>query len=212
MMYDVERRIREETNIPTDNLRKACARCHSFARPLSWRRSLDDWKQFVDMHAAQYKVARRARKLSLFSRRRLRFTLPNGTPGAARTHRPNLTGRWLVTASIPGRGKFYGEMQVDPAGEDEFNTSVRLTSVSDGSSIVRSGRSVVYGGYAWRGRSKGNDPASSAPDDLSSETREVLWISPDQSTGRRPLVLGTVSGIRFRCEPAPGLLRPDVAA
>ena len=73
-------------------------------------------------------------------------------------------------------------MKIDPAGEDEFNTSVHLTSVKDGSQIVRSGRGVVYAGYAWRGRSKGSAPAASTPDDLSSDAREVMWIAPDQST------------------------------
>jgi len=181
VMYDVERRIREETNIPSDNLRKVCTRCHSFARPLSWRRSLEDWRQFAERHGTRYKVPENEETIAYLAKAAPLHT-PEWDTWSAGTHTPNLAGRWLVTASIPGRGKFYGEMLVDPAGEDEFNTSVRLTSVSDGSSIVRSGRSVVYGGYAWRGRSKGNDPASSAPDDLSSETREVLWISPDQST------------------------------
>src|ERR1700733_5775700 len=44
VMFDAERRIREETNIPTDGLRDSCAKCHSFARSLSWRRSAEEWK------------------------------------------------------------------------------------------------------------------------------------------------------------------------
>jgi quinohemoprotein amine dehydrogenase len=94
-----------------------------------------------------------------------------------------LAGRWLVTASIPGRSKYYGEMQVQPEG-DEVDTSVHLTSVKDGSTVVRSGRAVVYGTYAWRGRSRGGEPASSTPDDLNSEAREVLWVAPDQSSAQ----------------------------
>ena len=94
----------------------------------------------------------------------------------------NLAGRWLVAAYMPGRGGYYGEMQMERAGEDEYNTRVSLTSVRDGSRIIRSGRSAVYGASAWRGRSKGNEPEGSAPDDPSSEAREVLWIAPDQST------------------------------
>jgi hypothetical protein len=53
--YDPERRIHEET-IPNDNLRE-CARCHAFARPLSWRRSPEDWKQFIHSHAERYKIS-----------------------------------------------------------------------------------------------------------------------------------------------------------
>ena len=81
---------------------------------------------------------------------------------------------------MPGRGRYYGEMQVSRTGEDEFNTSVILTSVKDGSKLLRTGRSAVYGGTAWRGRSAGSPPTS--PDDPSSEAREVLWIAADHSS------------------------------
>lgn len=39
----------------------------------------------------------------------------------------------------------------------------------------------MFGGDAWRGRSRGSDPASS-PDDPLTEAREVLLIAADQST------------------------------
>ena len=67
------------------------------------------------------------------------------------------------------------------AADDEFTTRVKLASVKDGSTIIRSGHSLVYAGYSWRGRSKGTTAAGSAPDDLASEMREVMWVSPDQS-------------------------------
>lgn len=180
VMYDVERRIREETNIPNDNLRNACAKCHSFARVLSWRRSLEDWKRLAETHTARYKAPINEEAVNSLANAAPLHT-PEWDAWSTRTRAANLTGRWLVTASLAGHGKYYGEMQVDPAGDDEFNTSVRLISVSSGQTIVRSGRSVVYGAYAWRGRSKGSDPASSAPDDPASEAREVLWVAPDQS-------------------------------
>src|SRR5260370_13806862 len=47
VMYDAERRIYEEITIPNDNLRNTCARCHAFARLLSWRRASDDSKRAV---------------------------------------------------------------------------------------------------------------------------------------------------------------------
>jgi quinohemoprotein amine dehydrogenase len=75
-------------------------------------------------------------------------------------------------------------MEVEPSAgtDDQFTTRVTLTSVKDGSTISRTGRSLVYAGYAWRGRSKGTPPANAVPDDLASEMREVLWFSPDQNT------------------------------
>lgn len=181
VMYDAERRIHDETKMANENLRGTCAKCHALARPLSWRRSLDDWKQLSDTHLTRYKAQANPEAVAFLAKTAPLHT-PEWTAWSARTHAPNLTGRWLVSAYVPGRGKYYGEMKIDPAGEDEFNTSVHLTSVQDGSQIARSGRNVVYAGYAWRGRSKGSAPAASTPDDLSSDAREVMWIAPDQST------------------------------
>jgi quinohemoprotein amine dehydrogenase len=185
VMYDVERRIHEETNLPSENVRNACTKCHSFARALSWRRSLEDWKQFADLHAMRFHLPPNGEAVAFLAKAAALHT-PEWDAWSAHTRAPNLTGRWLLTASIPGRGKYYGEMRVQPVdstqGDDEFNTSVLMTPVNDGSGILRAGRSVVYGTNAWRGRSKGGEPAGSAPDDVNSEAREVLWIAPDQST------------------------------
>jgi quinohemoprotein amine dehydrogenase len=57
---------------------------------------------------------------------------------------------------------------------------VKLVSVTDGSTLTRSGQGLVYAGYSWRGRSKGTNAAGTAPDDISKEMRETLWFSPDQ--------------------------------
>jgi quinohemoprotein amine dehydrogenase len=183
-MYDAERLIHEET-IPSENVRRACARCHSFARALSWRRSPEEWKQFADLHAARFHFSPNPEAVAFLTQAAPLHT-PEWDAWIAAPRTPNLTGRWLVTASLAGRGKFYGEMQVQPAeaaqGDDEFTASMLLTSVNDGSGILRAGRSVVYGTYAWRGRSKGREPAGAAPDDINSEAREVLWIAPDQAT------------------------------
>ena len=65
--------------------------------------------------------------------------------------------------------------------EDEFTTSVKLTPVGGGPAITRTGKGLVYAGYSWRGSSKGSTAAKDVPDDLASEMREAVWISPDQS-------------------------------
>jgi quinohemoprotein amine dehydrogenase len=192
VMYDAERRIHVETSIPNDNVGHACARCHSFARSLSWRRSPDDWKQLAEMHVSRLKLPPNDEAVA-FLAKAAPLRTPEWTAWSARSRAPNVAGRWLVTASILGHGKYYGEMQVDPAGpaeEGEFTTSLHLTSVNNGSSMVRTGRIAVYGASAWRGRSKGvtqgnlqgKQSASASADDLNSEVREVLWIAPDQST------------------------------
>jgi quinohemoprotein amine dehydrogenase len=203
--YFAEHRMQDETNIPNDVVRGVCTNCHAFAKPLSWRRSAEDWKLLTNLHVALYPSADAAYRLGLDAGyltwhtrvpqvplvdeavSYLSKTAPLHTPEwdawRARMRTPKLAGRWLVTANILGRGKYYGELEVESAGPgDEFTTHVKLTSAKDGSVIERSGRSVIYAGYAWRGRSKGTSaPPNSAPDDLSSEMREVMSFSSDQS-------------------------------
>jgi len=209
VMYYAEHRIQDETNIPNDNVRGACANCHPMARPLSWRRSPQDWKLLANLHIALYPTADECFRLGInaggfdeerhhrepgaplpvdealaFLSKQAPLHTPEWAAWRARMRAPKLAGRWLVSASLPGRGRFYGEMNIEAksGSDDEFVTRVKLTSVKDGSTITRTGHSVVYAGYAWRGRSKGTLPANPAPDDLSSEMREVMWVSPDQSS------------------------------
>src|SRR5579872_54856 len=60
VMYYAERRMQDETIIPNDNVRGACANCHALARPLSWRRAAEDWKMLADLHVAFYATAEQA--------------------------------------------------------------------------------------------------------------------------------------------------------
>jgi quinohemoprotein amine dehydrogenase len=209
IMYYAEHRIQDETNIPNDSVHGACANCHAMARPLAWRRSTDDWRYLANLHIALYPQADEAFRLGLSAggfdegHRHLEpgaplpvdealaylsKTAPLHTPEwaawQARMRTPKLAGRWIVTANVPGRGKFYGDMEVEATRgtDDEFTTKVKLTSLKDGATITRTGHSLVYAGYAWRGKSKGTPGSNPSPDDLGSEVREVMWVSPDQAT------------------------------
>ena len=108
---------------------------------------------------------------------------PEWAAWRARMRTPKINGRWLISAHIPGRGKYYGELTIaQGAAEDEFTTSVKLQPVGGGRAISRTGTGLVYAGYSWRGRSKGTTvPANASSDDLSAEMREAMWISPDQT-------------------------------
>ena len=65
IMYYAEQRIQDETNIPNDDVQGACANCHAMARPLSWRRSAEDWKDLANLHVALYPQADEAFRLGL---------------------------------------------------------------------------------------------------------------------------------------------------
>jgi len=176
--YDVERRIHEETGIPKAVM-TACARCHNFARVLSWRRSVDDWKELFQAHTIRYNAPPSEEALAFLAKMAPLHT-PEWTAWSARAPNKTLAGRWLVTASVQGRIRYFGEMQLESSGADgEFNTRATLLSVTDGSTVIRAGHGLMYGGYAWRGFSKGVNVTSSAPDDASNEAREVMTSLPD---------------------------------
>jgi quinohemoprotein amine dehydrogenase len=177
--YDVERRIHDETGIPRAVM-TACGRCHNIARVLSWRRSAADWKEFSHVHTLRYN-APASEEAVAFVAKMAPLESPDWTAWSARTANKTLAGRWLVTASVQGRIRYFGEMQLESSGVDgEFNTRATLQSITGGSTAIRTGRGMLYGGYAWRGSSKGGNAASSAPDDLSNEAREAMTLAPDE--------------------------------
>jgi quinohemoprotein amine dehydrogenase len=241
VMYYAEHRMQDETNIPNDSVRGACTNCHPMARPLSWRRTEQDWKLLANLHVALYTSAEESFRRGLSMGTPLDWapqhpakrpvdialdylgkTAPLHTQEwaawRARMHAPKLAGKWTVSAYIPGRGKFYGDMEVETSGaDDEFTTRVKLTSAKDGATIVRTGHSVVYAGYSWRGRSKGTIAANPAPDDLGSEMREVMWVAPDQSSAEGRWFWGQYQEFGFdvkmkRASADPTLIGVDRAA
>jgi quinohemoprotein amine dehydrogenase len=205
VMYMPEHRILDEP-VPNETVRTTCMGCHPLGRALSWRRTKADWKLLANLHVFLYAQADVAFRRGFFGNGNapviaqvqedapplvdqtieyLAKNAPLHTPEwaawRARMRAPKLVGRWLVTAHIPGRGRYYGEMVMEPGSvDDEFTTRVKLQSVTDGSTITRSGQGLVYAGYSWRGRSKGSTPPGTAPDDLAKEMRETMWIAPDQ--------------------------------
>ena len=149
--YIPERRMQPEANIPNDEIHAACAKCHAFALSLSWRRSGGEWRQFVTSHAARQKFPASEESVNRLSTV-LSQIAPLTTPELElwRNHdSSDLVGRWLVTAALPGRGKYWGEMQVERTPNGDFTTRTILTSITDGSVLVRTGRGMLYGDYAW---------------------------------------------------------------
>ena len=192
VMYFVEHRIQDE-EFPNDTVREACAACHPIARARSWHRSKEDWDLLVNMHLGYFIVSEQSfrGRGGAGGGGRGAPAAANGTPvdtrpasdqaveyltkdyalntpawaaWRARMRAPKLAGRWLVTGYQAGRGKVMGEMVIEPgASEDEFTTNVKITYLKDGSTATRSGKSVVYTGYSWRGRSTANGGTEPSP-------------------------------------------------
>jgi quinohemoprotein amine dehydrogenase len=94
---------------------------------------------------------------------------------------PKLAGRWLISGSGPGRGRFFGEMTIEPSATgDSFNTETKLTYTDGGSALLCSGKALVYTGYAWRGRSTVEQAGKSSPE-APQTVRQVMALSKDQN-------------------------------
>lgn len=95
---------------------------------------------------------------------------------------PKLAGTWTVSGYMPGKGKFFGRATItdSPTG---YVTHTDINFLS-GAKYSTDGTSLVYTGYAWRGRSKG--PAKIEGIDDANGVREVMMVSKDQAsiTGR----------------------------
>ena len=184
VIYAAERRIHDESDTASDSLQDACARCHQAARALSWRRTADDWKRFAARHAERYHFTPERDAIDFLIKAAPLHTR-EWDAWSTRARTVQLGGRWLVTAHLPGRGNFYGEMDVEATGgDDEFLTRTRLRSVDGTSVVTRTGRALAYGGTAWRGRSSGSSAASTAPADPANAAQEAMLIAPDGSSGQ----------------------------
>jgi quinohemoprotein amine dehydrogenase len=115
---------------------------------------------------------------------------PEWTAWRAEMRAPKLAGTWLLSAYQPGRGKIYGQVVITPGSADDvFSTSTEFTYAANGTSVKAAGRSVVYTGYSWRGRSdSGSIPAVphtalKAPAmtgiSVPSDWREAMLVSRD---------------------------------
>ncbi|MEO8660968.1 MAG: quinohemoprotein amine dehydrogenase subunit alpha, partial [Bryobacteraceae bacterium] len=179
--------------VPNPTIRRACTTCHAFARPRTWRRSAAEWHLLKNMHIGYF-------PLSQFVA--FRDMAPPGEPDAPKKPAPvdvaveylaknyglfsqswsawraqstdlDLSGRWVLSASETGKGKYFGEMTVTRTAPGEYTTATVLTRVKDGAKFQMPGKSVLYAGFEWRGSAKSEQLGA---------LRQVMAVSADQAT------------------------------
>jgi quinohemoprotein amine dehydrogenase len=210
IQYFVEREQLDE-KLPNGDVQHACASCHAFAKPLSWRRTPQDWDYLKNMHVAFFpsidgsfrrghsgaggppeaanadgSTPKQPVDIALaYVKKSTPLITPEWSSWEASQRSPKLGGSWLVSGSLPGKGKFFGEMKIEPSasGDGTYTTQTNL-SFTSGMKWSSSGSSIVYTGYAWRGRSKSTESSTSV--DAPNAVREVMMLSKDESemTGR----------------------------
>lgn len=233
VMYLPENRLVDETNIPNETVRQACAACHAFAQPLSSRRSKREWALLQNMHVALYSQAEAQYNrpapgasptpgpdgkpllpgqvaLNWLAEKAPLHT-PEWASWAPRIRSPRLAGKWLVSATLPGKGPYLGEMTISPGKDaDRFVTTTTLRSLQTGAVITRKSQGVIYGGYSWRGGSEGG--GASSPDDPRNAEREVMWFAPDQKMAQGRWFWGAYHEFGFDVTLTRASADPTVAA
>jgi len=192
-MFEIERRSDDHDWDGDSDVEYTCIQCHSMGRVMTQRRTKDEWGLLIDTHRALYPLS---------DWQAFRYTGPASEQDDPRhpmerainylsdvysletaewsawaaTKRPaRLAGTWTISGHEPGKGPMYGTMTVtaDPSDPDVFTTSTSYVYAESGEQVQRSGRSMVYTGYQWRGRS---NPGGS------DELRAVMFLERDQQT------------------------------
>lgn len=199
--FDAERRMTEFNYTASPPTEQTCRACHSMGRVVLQRRTGDEWTHLTNTHRALYpnvdfQSFRRGgppppdsagapqpvdAAVSHLSRA-FPLRTPEWAAWEASMRAPRIEGSWLVSGNEPGRGRFFGRLTVtkSPTADDEFVTRASYRYANGGAVATREGRSVVYTGFQWRGRSN----ETGAPADAA--MREVLIVEPgwQQMSGR----------------------------
>jgi len=231
VMYLVEQRIQDETIIPNETVRNACASCHAFAQPLSSRRSKREWALLQNMHVALYSQAEMqyyrpapgapngpdgkpmtpAQVALNWLAEKAPLNTPEWAAWTPRIRSPRLAGKWLISAKLPGKGVYLGEMTIAPGkSPDHFTTTATLRSLQSGAELSRKGQGVVYAGYSWRGSADAG--STSQPDDPKAADREVMWFAPDLKMAQGRWFWGAYNEFGFNVTLTRASADPTVAA
>jgi quinohemoprotein amine dehydrogenase len=197
--FEVERRPIDYKYTANADAETVCTKCHSMGRVISQRRTKSEWELLIAMHRGWYPLVdgqafRRTgspprdpspdgrppdmRQPVEKALEHLTKTFPLKTPewsAWSATMRPaRLEGTWRLRGSQPGKGAIYGKVTIarDAAAPDEFTTAISYRIARTGETVTRTGRSIVYTGFQWRGRStQGTDEATAL--------REVMFVDRD---------------------------------
>ncbi len=203
--FEVEKRMIEYKYTANKDAEEVCIKCHSMGRVISQRRSKSEWELLIAMHRGYYPLSdfqafRRGGppqttpgpdgrppdnrhpmdKVIPHLSEALALKTPEWSAWSANMRAPKLAGRWAFSGYQTGKGFFYGVTTIRATEkEDEFQTETRYVRAKTGDVFTRQGKSIVYTGFQWRGRS-----FAGAPD--KDPLREVMFLDRTQRelTGR----------------------------
>ena len=181
--FDAERRMIEHSYEGDETTDRVCTACHSFGRIFNQRRAEPEWEHLVAMHRGYYPIVDIQGYRSFVPPEdglhpmdkaiaHLQETFPLVTPEwsawQATMRPPRLAGTWALSGHAPGLGPIFGRMTIRAGeGDGEFVTETSVSYARNSDTSTRTGRSIVYTGFQWRGRSTDAD---------GEQHREVLHV------------------------------------
>ena len=189
--FEAERRVVEHRYTADRVTETACRACHSMGRVITQRRTREEWGLLVATHRGLYpnsdfQAFRRGGPTPTDSTpqphpmdaaithlaRAFPLRTPEWTAWSASMRAAPVDGAWLLSGNEAGKGPFFGRVTItkSPTASDEFTTKATYRYARDGRMVTRTGKSIVYTGFQWRGRSM-----ESAAD---SGLREVMFVEP----------------------------------
>ena len=198
--FEVERRTPDFKYEASKETEATCSACHSMGRVISQRRTRGEWELLIAMHRGWYPLV----DFQAFRRTDAAPSPgPNGEPPDLRhpmdkaidhlskafpfktaawtawsaSMRPaRIEGTWMLTGWEPGKGAVYGRTVISRTdAPDEFATETTYTYARTGATVTRTGRTTVYTGYQWRGRSR-------EPNQDTTALSEVMFVERDWRT------------------------------
>ena len=173
--YALERQLNVQENVPNDDVRTLCTRCHSYARIAGERRTREEWLKLKDFHFASFPEELNSPDWPGSADKALNYLaerFPLDTPEweRERGQRPPAKGSWMVWGHEPGHGDYLGNVSIAP-GPDGIYQNITSMEFANGEKEERKGEGVWYGGYQWRGSATSSDGRT---------IREVFELSPDK--------------------------------
>ena len=204
--WEVERRGIDYKYTASADTEAVCIKCHSMGRVISQRRTRSEWDLMIAMHRGWYPLVdnqafRRngppprdaasdgrppdlrqpVEKAIDHLARTFPLKTPEWTAWSATMRPARLDGTWTLSGWDLGKGAIYGTVVIAAVSgtPDEFTTTINYRIARTGQTVTRTGRSVVYTGYQWRGRSTAGGSQDTA-------LREVMFVDRDwrQMEGR----------------------------
>ena len=191
--FEAERRMIEYRYTADPQTERVCRACHSMGRVITQRRTREEWELLTATHRGLYpnvefQAFRRGGPPPADSAgapqpmdvaiNHLSRVFPLRTADwnvwSASMRPPRLEGVWMMSGTEPGRGAFYGRVTIarSATAPDEFTTHATYRYAKDGKTLTHDGKSIVYTGYQWRGRSS---VPGAKPDEA---WREVMMVEP----------------------------------